>query len=552
MTGKPLLLSSAALALLLTGCPGGSGSDGDGDSGESEGDSDDDGEDEGETGEDIDPGAKLPARRLSHFEYQNTLRDLFPHIEVPEFELPADPRSGGFDNDGEALVPSTLLIERYDDNARIVAEIATEDLPTLLGCDPAEGDSCAQSFVDDFGRRAFRRPLTDDEREAFMVFYQEPPGSSDFRAGTQLTLQLFLQSPQFLYRVELPPAGEDLPAPGEFAPLDDYAIASRLSYFLWSTMPDAELMAAAANGELSSPEAIEDQARRMLDDDRAREAFLHFHEQWFDLERVDRASKLPEAEFDDAMRDSAKGEAMRFVEHVIFDEGGTLVDLLTSNRTYVDERLAAIYGVAPPEPGTWAEVELDPAQRAGFMTQVAFLAGHGHPLNPSPVLRGVYTLEDVLCHPLGAPPPVAEAMMIPEAPEGQTNREAYEALTAADECQACHGVINPIGFAFEHYDTLGAWRDQDNGNAVDASGAYSDMNFVGAVELMSQLPERLEVQRCVSGKWLRYAYGGGRVFETPDIQTQTEVAFAEADLTITELLVAIVTHPRFSTYAAPN
>ncbi|WP_086001834.1 DUF1592 domain-containing protein [Plesiocystis pacifica] len=542
------------LACFALACPSSEGEDEQGDeAGEEAEEGSSEGEDGGEEGGEMtEPGAKLPARRLSHFEYQNTLRDLFPHIEVPQFELPADPSSDGFDNDGEALVPSTLLIERYDENARALAELATEDLAALMGCEPMDGESCAQSFVDSFGRRAFRRPLTEDERVDYMAFFHEAPGDSDMRAGAELTLAYFLQSPQFLYRLELPGEDEALPEPGEFAPVGGYELASRLSYFLWSSMPDEELLTAAGNGELSTPAQLEDQARRMLDDPKARDAFLHFHEQWFDLERVDQVSKLPEHNFDDATRAATKEEARRFVEHVIFDEQGTLTDLLTSNRTFVNDRLAEIYGIAQPEPDTWVEVELDPSQRAGFMTQTAFLAGHGHPLNPSPVLRGVYTLKDVLCWPLGAPPPVAEAMMIPEAPEGQTNREAYEALTAAPECQACHNIINPIGFSFEHYDTLGRWRDEDNGNPIDASGEFQEAQFNGAPEMMSQLAERDDVHRCVARKWLRFAYGGGRVFETEEILAETEAAFAAVDYSITELMVAIVTHPRFAEYAAPN
>ncbi|MFO7567887.1 MAG: DUF1592 domain-containing protein [Enhygromyxa sp.] len=520
------------------------GDEGSGDAGTEAGDGD------GDEDEQVDPGDKLPARRLSHFEYQNTLRDLFPHIEVPQLEMPADPSVDGFDNNGEALVPSSLLIERYDENARTIAKLATEDLQALLGCDPAEGLSCAQQFVTDFGRRAFRRPLSDQELVDFMAFYNEAPGDSDIRAGTELTLQLLLQSPQFLYRLEIPGEGAEPPAPGEYAPLGGYELASRLSYFLWSSMPDDELLAAAGGDALSSPAQIEAQARRMLADDRARDAFLHFHEQWFDLARVDRVSKLPEDNFDEGLRAAAKEEARRFVEHVIFDEQGTLGDLLTSNRTFVNDRLAAVYGVMPPEPGAWVEVELDPAQRAGFMTQVAFLAGHGHPLNPSPVLRGVYGLKDLLCWPLGAPPPVAEAMQIPEGSPDQTNRETYEALTAADECNSCHQFINPVGFAFEHYDTLGRWRDLDNGQPVDASGSFQDASFSGAPDLMNQLAERADVHRCVSRKWLRFAYGGDRVLATPELQAEIEAAFAESDFSITELMIAIVTHPRFATRGA--
>ncbi|MCA9689268.1 MAG: DUF1592 domain-containing protein [Myxococcales bacterium] len=547
------------MVFVITGCRSGgsdegqaedsadsTGSTGDGDGDDTAGDGD------GDPGSMTDPGYKLPARRLSHFEYQNTLRDLFPHIQVPQIEMPADPSSEGFDNDGEALVPSTVLIEHYDNTAREIARLATDDLPTLLGCDPADGEVCAEDFVRRFGERAFRRPLTDQEVADFSVFYAEPPGDADFRAGTELTLQLFLQSPQFLYRLEIPAEGDELPGPGEFAPIGAYELASRMSYFLWSSMPDDELRAAAGSGGLASTADIEAQARRMLADPKAKDAFLHFHEQWFDLGRVDTVSKLPEANFDDATRDAAKQEARMFVEHVIFDEQGTLGDLLTSTRTFVNDRLAGLYGVAAPAPDTWVEVELDPSQRAGFMTQIAFLSGHGHPLNPSPVLRGVYSLKDVLCWPLGAPPPVAAAMMIPEAPPDQTNRETYDNLTSADECAFCHDIINPVGFTFEHYDTLGQWRDVDNNQAVDASGHFQDLSFANAPDMMGQLADYPDVHRCVSKKWLRFAYGGGRVLLDPDILGETEAAFAEVDYSITELMIAIVTHPRFASYAAPN
>jgi hypothetical protein len=158
----------------------------------------------------------------------------------------------------------------------------------------------------------------------------------------------------------------------------------------------------------------------------------------------------------------------------------------------------------------------------------------------------------VLCWPLGAPPPVAEAMTIPEGSPDQTNRETYEALTAADECQFCHEIINPVGFAFENYDTLGRWRDLDNGQQIDASGHFQESSFNGAPDMMNQLVGRADVHRCVSRKWLRFAYGGARVLETPNIQAEIEAAFADVDFSITELMIAIVKHPRFSSYAAPN
>jgi hypothetical protein len=498
-----------------------------------------------ETGEDPPPPAVIdvPLRRLTAFEYRNTIADLFPTLTLPDYELPVDDRREGFDNNGDALLPSKLHIEQYNAAAEAIADLAVTDLPALIDCTADTDPNCGTRFVAEFGARAFRRPLTAEEQAAFHVFFAGPPGDTDFAAGVEATIQLMLQAPQFLYRIELHEPGG---TPGELAALDGYQLATRLSYFLWSSMPDPALLAAAADGKLATPAQVETEVRRMLDDPKAERAFLHFFRQWGELERVDLVSKLEEDAYDDATRSAMREEFERFVRDVLFQGGGTFSDLLQSPRTFVNDRLAGLYGVAGPGPDMWAEVELDPAQRAGLFTQPAFLAGHGHPLNPSPVKRGNFVLQNLLCTNVGSPPPIAEAMGSPKPMPGMTNRQVYEELTKAEQCTACHQIINPVGFAFEHYDTMGRYRLLDQELPVDASGSINMLTYNDATEFMAALATDDLAQNCFTRKWLIYSLGGPQL--VPDMAGEVADAFAAAEFNLRELQVAIATHPRFASY----
>jgi hypothetical protein len=181
-----------------------------------------------------------------------------------------------------------------------------------------------------------------------------------------------------------------------------------------------------------------------------------------------------------------------------------------------------------------------------MLTQPAFLAGHGHPLNPSPVKRGNFVLQNLLCTNVGSPPPIAEAMGSPKPMPGMTNRQVYEELTKADQCIACHKVINPVGFAFEHYDTMGRFRELDQGLPVDASGAINGLSYADATEFMADLAADPLAQNCFSRKWMIYSLGGPQL--VPDMATEVSDAFATAEFNLRELQVAIATHPRFASY----
>lgn len=492
--------------------------------------------------------APTPLRRLSHREYENTLSAVFPSVELPDLQLPEDQRPHEFDNDVEALGASSLLVERYVDVGEVVASRVVADAPedVMVCADPSEDErlGCGEQIVRTVGRRLFRRPLTDEQVREYTRFFRAPEGAS-FDEQVELTLTFMLAAPEFLYRFEEPirPIG-----PGETAPLDPYSLASRLSFFLWESGPDDALLDAAGSGELSTEAGLRAQAERMLEDERARAAFVRFHEQWLDFERLDLVTKAEADGFDDALRESMRTESRMFVEHVLFDEGGTVADLLTSNRTFVNARLAELYGVEPPS-SEWAEVELP--DRSGFLTQATFLASHAHPDKPSPVLRGVFLLERVLCSELGAPPPNAEAMAASATEEVSgplTNRQLYDLMTEPAQCQACHERINPAGYAFEHYDTMGRYREtEDTGLEIDASGQLEDFAFTDANDLAAQLAASERVQRCVARKWVRFAFGGGPMENASCFVDDLTAEMLESGGSIRDLQMAIVLHPSFAT-----
>jgi len=453
------------------------------------------------------PPAPPPMRRLSHVEYRNTVRDLFGGIELPEVGLASDVQLFGFENNAELMVPSELLVEQYQGAAEVIAGAAMQDRNAWMPCTEAEAD-CPQRFVRDFGLRAYRRPLQQSELDSLGVHFDAERALDGFDAAVERTLWVMLQSPQFLYRLELdPPDGH------EWVPLDGWEMASRLSYLLWQTMPDDRLFDAARHARLSTEVEIRAEAQAMLQDARARSTVADFHRQWLDVDDVHDVRRDPTVypDFDASFTASMAQETLLFAEHHVFDGAGTLDALLTGHQTYVDPTLADLYGVSPPPPGTWALTPLDPSQRAGLLTTSAFLASRGHAIHPSPVLRGVTVLERVLCTPVPPPPPGIDLSPPDDQSAGATNRERYALHSQVDECASCHASIDGVGFGFEHYDATGAWRDTDGGYPVDATGELVgtdiDGGFDGAVALADRLASSRDVERCFATQWFRFAHG---------------------------------------------
>lgn len=491
-------------------------------------------------------------RRLTRFEYSNTVRDLLGDTTRPGNTFPPEEIGNGFGNDANAVTVSYTLAEKYYDSARGIAERLVADRPRwaqTLGCDPtAMGeDACARAFIDRFGARAFRRPLSDEERDQLLGVYTSVRATElqTFDSAASAVVEAALQMPQFLYRVELygPSVAEGI------AVLDGHEMASRLSYLLWGSMPDEALFAAAQNGQLSTKEEIAAQADRMLNAPRARDVVRFFNATLFGLVGV------PNITRDTAMFPTftaeipglLQQETLLFLDDVIWERRGTLKTLLTADWSFMNDTLARYYGVdqtpGAPTTSAFARITLDPKRTAGFMTRGALMAA----LTPgssqtNPVLRGKFVLTKLLCK--SPPPPPSGFTPMPPAPDlTLTTRERFAAHTNNDACAGCHKALDPLGFAFEHYDQIGRWRALDNNKPVDATGTVSGIGIEGsfndAVGLAAMLAESESVSRCYVGQWQTFAYGRAHTEADACTKSSLEDAFKKSGGNIRELLIAL-------------
>ncbi|HZO12067.1 MAG TPA: DUF1592 domain-containing protein [Polyangiaceae bacterium] len=499
---------------------------------------------DGSEGRDGAPSVDVsPLRRLTRSQYSHTVRDLLAIGGDPGSKLEADEKIGPFFSN--AIVPvSELLAEQY---MRVAEDLAAQaELTSIVPCDPlVDGETtCGAAFVEQFGLKAFRRPLGSDERQAMVTLFEQGRAQEGFEAGIRLVIEALLQSPQFLYHLEfgLPPVGgEDVVA------LDPYELASRLSYFLWDSMPDDELLRAAGAGELSSAESIGVQAKRMLADPKAADAIASFHVQWLDLDRLTTLEKNATVYpgFDATLRVAMAAETARFVDYVIRKDDGRLETLLTAPYSMLEGPLFELYGVVEPSGHDPAEpIALDPTERAGLLTHASVLATHAHADQSSPVRRGKLIREHLMCHILDPPPPNVDVTP-PELDPEATTRERFEQHRAEPACAACHQLIDPLGFGFEHYDGMGAYRSEEGGEPVDASGeivASDDIDgpFDGAIELAQILAESEQVRNCIAQQW--FTFGLGRASGAHDARSYQAAydAFAASGYGIRELLVALV------------
>lgn len=464
---------------------------------------------------------QTPFVRLTNAEYFNTLRDLLAPVSIdPLPELPGETIIHGFWNNAEGQSASDDLINALESGARSAGSAVATNLDKLKieGCPPSGSggeEACADRFISDFGRRAWRRPLDDGQKGRLKDFYRSMRGTYDFSTSINLLVQAMLQSPDFLYRVE---AGAGKVANTDKLELSQYEMASRISYLLWDTMPDATLFQAAEQGKLTDAKEVENQVARMLGDDRAKGAVWEFARQWLDTQRM---SGLAEAKnpmkfpsWSPAVASALNDGLQRFVQDSLLGDGGGINKLLTSNKAWVNDKTAAVYGVNAPSGGELGAVDLDSAKRTGLLTQGFVMAGLAKPANHSPVLRGVFVLEQVMCAP---PPPPPNGMIPPalnplpaDAKVTTRQRLVMEHEGQGGSCKACHVYIDGVGFGFEHYDAAGQYQTKEDGLDVDSSmkvvqtydvnGDYKD-----GVELARKLGTSEQVAQCFSEHWYRYA-----------------------------------------------
>jgi hypothetical protein len=507
------------------------------------------------------PGEQV-VRRLTHSEFNATIADLFGAgvVHSPAAFLAYEGDSNGFTNDVGLLTVSWSHVQTYLVVSEAIAADVVAALPTLVACaatagvDPVADRACAATFIDAYGPRFYRRPLAAGEADALLAGYDEGVAMGDgFAGGVGLVIMQALQSPGFLYRVELGGG----PFDGAADLLTPHETASRLSYLLWGSMPDDLLLAAASAGELATPEQIADQVERMWLDPKARRRVRQLHREWLRLGAVS-----------DVLRDGAMFpgfdqlkqmlivQAERFAELVLFDGEGDLQALLTANRSPLNAELAPLYGVdaaaaglvpddGDPATDEFKAVDLDPTQRAGIFTQAAILGALAKPTAPAPVLRGKYVLEHLLCF-MPPPPPPDVVMQPPDPALGNTTRERWAALTEVPDttCAGCHAAINPPGHAFGHYSAIGGWMADEGGFPIDAAAAFANLpvqgEFADAIEMMNLLADDPTVHACVLAQYFRFAYGRPPTGEQ-DMCTVDELGqrFAASGGDLRDLLVGL-------------
>jgi hypothetical protein len=492
------------------------------------------------------PPPRAPLRRLTRFEYNNSTRDLLGINSRLADSLPGEELGSGFGNDADALTSSRLLIDGYRSVAEQLAKEATKDAASvtrLATCDPATGeDACRQKFLTDYLTRAFRRPVAADELAAYeTAFTQGKTLGGDFASGVRAVVERSLLAPQFLYRIEI---GTAVDAAGGLARPTGHEMASRLSYLLWSSMPDAALRDAAAQGKLDTKEGVIEQARRMLADPRAKDSLRYFHGQLLGTAGLDHLERDAEfyPKFKGGMGVLFRQETELFLDDVIWTGAGDLGTVFTAPYTFVNGPLATFYGIPGVSGDAFQKVNVDASKRAGLLTQASIMTLTTPGSRTDPVVRGKWLYTRLLCGTVPDPP-----QNVPELPEpipGQPIRERLEMHRADPACKGCHTMMDPIGLAFEHFDGVGLWRDTENGAPIDDSGVIPIVDvagpFNGALEFGQRLAQSRDVRSCYAGRYLTYAYGRA-LDNTNDCgsRVQVENAFEQARGNVKDLIVAV-------------
>jgi hypothetical protein len=483
-----------------------------------------------------------PVRRLRRFEYENSLRELFGEQSWSATALPVDPY-------GDATAPPSLaLVEAQHLLARDLAFRATESeaaTSEFIGCDAvADGtEECRDRFIGDFVERAFRRPPTSSELEQFTSSFDEA-ANEGFPLGVRAVIQVALQSPEFLY---LPEFGVEAPERGDgWARPTAYEMASRISYLLWGSPPDAELLDAARDEALRSPEELEAQARRLLADPRASKAIGNFYVRLLELDGATFPAvgleQYPTFTADVAAQ--LLGETEAFVADVTLVSKGDLRTLLTAPYTFVNEPLAAFYEIAGVSGNEFQRVDVAPGRRGGLLTHASFLAATAQGPFTNPSERGYRITGALLCpkpprHPVESAPPGP-------LPPNMTTRQRFAQHALEPTCARCHSLVDALGFAFEHYDAAGLYRDTENGLPIDATGTTDVTgDFDGALELVERLADSENVRRCFVENWYVRALGHGVTAADACYVSALDRDFVGAATNLEELLIALVKNDAF-------
>jgi hypothetical protein len=473
-------------------------------------------------------GEDSPLRRLSNHEYLNTVRDLLGTQSDPTQAFAAETVIDGFDNNALTQLATEQIAQQYHAAARTLAAEVLPRVETLVACDAASAGErpCAETFVEGFGKRAFRRPLQASEKDIFLRLYDKAKGTGTHAESLAALVEAFLTSPQFLYRMELTGRTAGQAKPGEALPLDGWEIASRLSYMLWQTMPDAELMEAAEAGRLRTIEQIAAQARRLLAADRARDAMKRFFTSWLELDTFRDVEKDPMVypEFTAEVKTELVAEVEAFIDHVFWERKGNLKDLIAGPTSLRNAKLAAFYGDGLGAGPALAPVDLSRGKRRGLLGTGGMAAKLATVHDSDPVKRGLFVREKLLCgHIPDAPPDVMD--IAPKPDPAATKRERFEVHTNIGGCDVCHKLIDPIGLGLENLDGIGRWRDTEKGKPIITAGQWAPEDgggtFTDSVGMLESLAENPRVYDCAVKTWMRYALGRSEIKR--DLPTMTKL-----------------------------
>ena len=488
--------------------------------------------------------AVLP--RLTGQQYINAVQDIFG-VELNDIPLEADTNPYLFYSVGATTTEvSENGVELYAQAAYVLADYLFDDLnrrTELLGCTPTlANDDCIRAFIRDYGRRLYRRNLSGDELQRWLEVATEL-GADHPHVGAKMVLTGMLQSPHFLYRVEL---GEPDPQNPQQLRYTSIEMASRLSFLLWNSTPDDQLLSVAHRGDLTDTLKLREQVNRMVAQPRSRIAIQDFFSQYLDLGRLEEVERDPllYPGYNSSLPSAMETEVRLLVDDIIFRNKGDIRDLFTEPRGYVNRALAELYGVEAPGASDVAFVPVEfPAasKRAGILTLGAFLTMNAHPTETSPTLRGKYIRERVLCQAVPAPPDDIDLNLESEpGEEPATLRERLEEHRNNPSCYGCHAYIDPPGFLFENFDSVGAFRTEENGHPIDATGDLDGIPLTDATDLAVQLAHDPRLAACMVKQLYRHATG--RLDEPGEAASLKAIgdAFAQDMYRFDSLLVELI------------
>jgi hypothetical protein len=490
---------------------------------------------------------RAPLRRITRFEYNNSVRDLLQLEPTarPADALPGEEAGTGFGNDADAQSSSRTLIDGY---RTVAQQLATEVTATpaavakTMRCDPAvEGeDACKQRFIPEYLTRAFRRtPEAEDLTSYEAAFANGVMLGGNYASGVKAVVERSLQAAQFLYRVEF---GEPVDAAKNLARPTGFEMATRLAYLIWGAAPDDPALAAAREGRLTSAAGVLAEAQRMLADDRAKDSLRYFHTMLFGTGGLDNLERDAEfyPTFQPGMGRLFRTETELFLEDVIWNGAGDLATIFTAPYTFVNGPLATFYGIPNVSGDAFQKVSLDTTKRSGLLTQASILTLTTPGSRTDPVVRGKWAYTKLFCGTIEDPPAVPE---LPPAIPGQSVRDRLAMHREDPSCNGCHVMMDPLGFGFEHFDGVGQWRDMDNGVPVDASGEIPDTDvagpFNGAIELAQKVALSRDARACYAGRYLTFAYGRAVTEADACSRSALEGAFEQAQGNIKELMLAV-------------